>query len=218
MKLSVPLIKQPTKSNDCGIACLAMLLAYYKIPYSYKDLRRSVKPYSWGTVTPQLGLFLLENGFDVEIVTMHPALFNLSSTFKNEKALIQHFLKLKPSLKNSTDRIAINYFIKFVEAGGTVTPRIPNLSDIEKEISHKRPILSTLTHWFLTNTKLPPRFSIHFNIITGISRNKVMMNDPDWGHPFAGKHIFGAEEYMYAIYASAKGGIDDACLMKVKKK
>jgi ABC-type bacteriocin/lantibiotic exporter with double-glycine peptidase domain len=57
-----------------------MLLEYYGIEYEYKKLRKEIGVLRWGTSAPQLGSWLLKHGFDVEIVTMHPALFNLSGS------------------------------------------------------------------------------------------------------------------------------------------
>lgn len=216
-KLAVPLIRQAQESKDCGPACLAMLLQYYQVPFDLEEMKRELGMYSWGTVTPQLGIYLLKHGFKVEIITMHPLLFSLNSSFSNQKELKAHLLSLKPSMMGEFDPVAIDQFISFIDAGGTVTPRVPILRDVETEIADERPVFVPLTHWFLHNADLSPRFSIHFNVITGIDKKNVAVNDPDWGEAFGGQHEIDRNAFLYSMYASAKGGIDDACVMKVAK-
>jgi len=75
-----------------------------------------------------------------------------------------------------------------------------------------------MTHWFLFDSKDSPKFSLHFNVITGIDDKYIYVNDPDWGKPFGGKHKHKIEHYLYAIHASAQSSVDNACLMLIKKK
>lgn len=215
--LEVPLIRQAEASSDCGPTCLAMILEYYKMIYDFDEMKKELGVYSWGTVTPQLGIYLLKRGFGVEIMTMHPSLFSLHTQFYDDQSLKDHFESLRINMKGEFDPIALNHFITFLELGGIVTPRIPTLGDIEKEIVAERPVLTPITHWFLHKSDLPPRFSIHFNIVTGIDEKVVSVNDPDWGDEFGGKHEIDRDAFLYAMYASAKGGIDDACIMKIKR-
>lgn len=216
--LQVPLVTQAEQSSDCGPASLAMLLEYYQVPFEFEEMKRELGVYSWGTVTPQLGTYLLKNGFDVEIVTMHPALFSLHSQFVGTEDLKKHLLSVEPKMKGEFDPIALTKFIEFIDAGGTIVPRVPLLKDLEEEIEAARPVLVPITHWFLHQTDLPPRFSIHFNIVTGFDESTISVNDPDWGKPFGGRHTIKRNDFLYAMYASAKGGIDDACIMKVKRR
>ncbi len=215
--LEVPLIRQAEESSDCGPACLAMILEYYKISYTLDEMKKELGAYSWGTVTPQLGVYLLKHGFTVEIVTMHPLLFSLHMQFDDAHDLKNHLASLRENMKGEFDPIALDHFITFVENGGILTPSVPMYSDIEEEIVAERPVLVPITHWFLHQSNLPPRFSIHFNIITGVGSDTVAVNDPDWGDEFGGKHEIDRNAFLYAMYASAKGGIDDACILKIKR-
>jgi hypothetical protein len=142
MKLSVPVVLQPPRSSDCGVACVAMLLEYYKIPYRYKDLRAELGVYRWGTTMPQLGIWLLKHRFAVEIVTMHPSLFYLTSSFVSSEALLKYLRSLRGGIKPRLNTIALEHFISFVKLGGTLTPRVPDYSDIRAELAAKRPLVS----------------------------------------------------------------------------
>lgn len=216
--LPVPLIRQAEESSDCGPACLAMILEFHGVLFDFEEMKRSLGVYQWGTVTPQLGTYLLKNGFAVEIVTMHPALFSLHMKFGDDTQLLRGHLKgLRGKMKGEFDDIALDHFLAFLDAGGVLTPRIPTLKDIEEEMRHQRPVLVPVTHWFLHESDLPPRFSIHFNVITGIDNESVAVNDPDWGDEFGGAHVIDRDAFLFAMYASAKGGIDDACVMKIRK-
>lgn len=215
MKLKIPLVRQPEWSVDCGVACVAMLLEYYGIEYDYKKLRKEIDVLRWGTSAPQLGCWLLKHGFDVEIVTMHPALFTLHSKFKSKKELLKHFKSLRKTIKPRLNAVALEHFIAFVKAGGKITPRIPDVKDVKSELIEKRPIISLLTHWFLHDHKMKPRFTFHFNVISGIDKKYLYSNDPDWGDELGGQHKHAINDYFYAVYASAYGAIDNASFMKV---
>lgn len=218
MKLNVPLIRQPKHSADCGVACVAMLLEYYGIDYDYQKLRKEIGVLRWGTSAPQLGLWLLKRGFKAEIVTMHPALFHLYSRFDTQEALVAHLKSLRKTVKPRLNQVVLEHFIAFVQAGGKIIPQIPGAAEMKKEIAAKRPVVSLLTHWFLHDSGLPPRLTFHFNVITGIDARNIFVNDPDWGEPFGGKHQFSIDEYLYAVYASAYGAIDNASFLKVRLK
>lgn len=217
-KLKIQLIKQPKNSNDCGVACVAMIANYYNLQLKYQDIKNELGVYSWGTTTPQLGLFFLHHGFNVEIVGLHPALFQSGTKFSNQSELMVHLKKMKKVLKDGCDPVTIDHFIKFVKDGGKITPRIPIDNDIETELTASRPVLVPLSHWFLHKTKMLPRFSVHFNVVCGMNKNNFTVNDPDFGNDFGGAHDIEKKLLMYSIYVSAKGGIDDACIMKISQR
>lgn len=215
-KLSVPLIKQPENSNDCGVACVAMIADYYGLSLSYSEIKNELGVYQWGTTTPQLGRFFLNHGFEVEIIGLHPALFQSESKFHDHSALIDHLKKMRMVLKDGYDAITIEHFIEFVKEGGKVIPHVPSHEDIASELAADRPVLVPLSHWFLHKTSMLPRFSIHFNVVAGMDEENFIVHDPDWGNDFGGIHTINKDLLMYAVYVSAKGGVDDACIMKIK--
>ena len=218
MRLSVPLIQQPEMSSECGIAAVAMMAEFYKLGLSYSDIKKEIGMYTWGTTTPQLGRFFLAHGFDVEIIGLHPALFSLGNTYDASFDFVHYFQEMRSVLKDGYDALSLEHFIAFVQEGGIVTPRIPTEKDIEKEIHEQRPVLVPLSHWFLHTTEMKPRFSIHFNVVTGEEEGSFTVNDPDFGEDFGGIHLIEKPTLMYAIYVAAKGGIDDACIMCIKKR
>lgn len=217
-QLDVKLVRQPEDSNECGVACVSMIADFYNLQLEYSEIKDELGVYSWGTTTPQLGRFFLNHGFDVEIIGLHPALFQSGVEFKDSAELLQYLRKMRTVLKDGYDAISIEHFIEFVKEGGGITPRIPTVMDIETELAAESPVLIPLSHWFLHQTTMPPRFSIHFNVISGVHGGEFTVHDPDWGSDFGGIHNINKDLLMYAMYVSAKGGIDDACIMKIKKR
>jgi predicted double-glycine peptidase len=70
--------------------------------------------------------------------------------------------------------------------------------------------------WFLHDNGMKPRFTFHFNVISGIEKQHIYVNDPDWGKVLGGKHQYKINDYLYAVYASAYGAIDNASFMKIR--
>ena len=216
MELQVPIIRQEIQSSDCGIAALSMIMSYYGINKSIADIKDSVKVYEgiW-TYMPQLGEYLLQNGFDVEIITMNPLIFTKQFEIKTQEELIKYFDKLETENTKEKSKEPLLFFKKFLKAGGRITPKIPNIHDFKEEISNNRPIIALVTSNFLWSDKA--NFNFHFNIITGIDENYIYVNDPMWDNR-GGKHKYEINDFMYAIYASAYGDIDNASIMKIRKK
>jgi len=216
MKLNVPLIKQKEGSEDCGLACLSMLLKYYNIQKSVSELKKHIKVYKGiGTYVPQLGKYLIENGFDVEIITMNPYLFTKKFGNKSQEDLITYFKSLSSKNKKENFKKGLGFFEEFIESGGKLTVKIPTVEDIKDEISQGRPMGALITSNFLLFDR--PIFNFHFNIITGLDKTHIYVNDPLDDYR-GGKHKYPINDFMYAIYASAYGDLDNASIMKIKKK
>lgn len=218
MKLDVPVIRQAKDSVDCGLAVVNMIAAYHKKNPAFEKTKAQVKADDLGTYNPQLGSYLIRQGFDVEIVIFNPGIFTNNDKGKNKKHLAEHFEKLLKLKKSSRARKIIRYFTKFLKDGGEVTVRIPNEKDIREEIRNKRPLIAALTsNFFLGNT---PRYNFHFNVITGIDDDFVYVNDPLLGRR-GGKHRYPISDYLFAIYASGQGdleNLDNQSLIKIRNR
>ena len=166
MKLNVPLIRQPKDSVDCGIAGVSMLLAYYGIKKRFSDIKKEISVDKTGTYAPQLGSYLIRQGFKVEIITLHPKLFTLKDKGMSQDKVLTRLKGLQKNTKNSQDKKVLNYFIEFMKAGGKIKVKIPDINDIKKEIRSKSPLGAVMATNFL-NAADKPRFNFHFNIITG---------------------------------------------------
>src|SRR3989344_5369055 len=104
MILDVPLIRQSENSLEYGLAGLAIILKFYSIEISLEKLKKELVVDETGTYAPQLGSYLLKNGFDVEIITMHPALFTNKLKLSGKEEFIEHFNKLRDEAKSEKIR------------------------------------------------------------------------------------------------------------------
>ncbi len=216
MNLPVPLIRQEKGSSDCGVACIAMVLKYYGVKKSIEEIKKDIEVFkNVGTYMPQLGSYFLSQNFDVEIVTMNPHLFNVSFKNADKNKILSHLIKKYEIIKKSEMKRCVEFFIKFIEAGGKLTVHVPNVKDIKEEIKNKRPLLAQLTSSVLSTKYVS--FNSHFNVITGIDTEKIHINDPA-ADTTGGQHAYAIDEYLYAIHAAAFGEADNASIMKIRYK
>lgn len=214
MQLKVPLIRQAKGSQDCGLACVAMVLGYYGERINIDELKKQLKVYKFGTYAPQLGEFLIKRGYKVAIQTAHPSLFTLRDANLSQPAIRKRFEELKKKAKPN-HRNAVRHFCNFMDAGGRIEIGIPARTDIQKEVKHKRPLIALLTSGFLWSKD--PRFNFHYNVITGTNAERIFVNDPERPNKGGGRRQYPEAAYLYSIYASAYGDLDNASLMKVSK-
>lgn len=210
MKLNVPLLRQRIGSVGCGHICIQMILKYHGIEKSYREMKSEIDTHDVGTYTPQLGSFMIANGFKTNIITLHPGMFSLDDINISQKEVSKIVHNLKAKEKKDSNKITLDYYSQYLKDGGTITPKIPDETDIRKEIDAGNPILALLTSNFLTGVKR--KFNFHFNVITGIDKTHVYVNDPLKGKR-GGSKKFKIRDYLYAIHASAYGDLDNATLM-----
>ncbi len=215
MKLNIPVIRQDKNSVDCGLACLSMLLNYYHINKNIKEIKKEIRVYKGlGSYAPQLGIYLINNNFEVEIVTMNPFLFVKKLENKPQNFLLRYLEKLYKNTKRDKLKTPLSFFIEFMKLGGKLTVRVPTIKDIKEEIKNKRPLCALITSNFLLADK--PDFNFHFNLITGVDEQYIYVNDSLWDYR-GGKHKYKIDDFMYALHASAYGDPDNASIIKIKK-
>ncbi len=223
MKLSVPVLQQSPKSVDCGIASVAMIYAFYRIKKEYSRLQKELTTNRVGTYAPQLGINLLQNGFQVEIVTHNPRLVEVKDKNLNQKQLASKFTQELKRAKNASDKRALKFFMKFMGLGGKITIKVPTISDIKEEIESKRPLIAYFTNAPLYDWEpdiylmdRPIWKTMHIAVVSGIDPENVYINDPMWDNN-GGQKSYPIEQFFYAVYTSALGDLDNACLMKIRR-
>ncbi|MDE1848374.1 MAG: hypothetical protein KGH61_05525, partial [Candidatus Micrarchaeota archaeon] len=210
------LFRQDYKSYDCGPACAKMMLSYYGIERSIAQIKKRVRVHGKiGTFSPQLGSFFIKNGFDVQIVTFNPFIFtNRDRKGLSKVQLIKRFSELRKKLDKRDNKLACKYYIEYLRLGGRIRIRIPSKSDIEGEIRAGRPTIVPLTSKFLRWHK--PRFNSHFNVVTGIDRKMIYVNDPV-ADSSGGRKTHNADDFMFGIYANAFGAADNCSIIKIRR-
>ena len=212
MKLDVPLILQDKDSDDCCFAAVCSVMNFYGNKITIPELKPFVKEWFF----PALGSWMLQNGMDVEILSMHPKVFTLNDKKLNQQEIIERFeeIKKRPD-SHDEDILCLDYFIQFIKDGGKVTVKIPDADDIRSELDECRPIITVLdSNFLLANT---PKIYLHAHVITGIDEKYVYVNDSLWNET-GGKRKHKINDYFFAIYAGTYGGIDNGTFMKIRKK
>jgi len=215
MKLNIPLITQPKGSVDCGIAGITMILNYYNKTLSFEENKKNIIIDTVGTYAPQLGLYLMKNGFDVTIVTQHPSMFTNNDTGMYKQEILKRMDYLLSKNPNEQNKKTLEYFKKFLEEGGEIEVKIPEEKDIVNELKEHRPLAALMTTNFLYGKE--PIFNFHFNVITGIDENYIYVNDPLWDER-GGKKKYEKKDFFYGLYASAYADLDNASFMIIKPK
>ncbi|MBS3172355.1 C39 family peptidase [Candidatus Woesearchaeota archaeon] len=213
-KLEVPVVFQPEGTKYCGPAGLSMIFKYYGLNIPFEQIIKDLEVDTVGTYAPQLGLYLIKHGFDIEIITLHPTLFTKNDYLMNQEEILLRIEDLFNKTKLEQNKKTLNYFIEFLKSGGKIKVKIPSKEDIIEEIKYNRPITALMTTNFLNYNE--PKFNFHFNVITGIDNEFVYVNDP-WPDNTNGKKKHKINEFFYGIYASAYADLDNACLIKIKK-
>jgi len=197
MKLSVPMVYQKPHSEDCGLAMLAMLMQYHGEKVRIAELKKEIM--SWrGACAAELGLYLLKHDYTVEIITQETNIFTKLDRHRSLTDLEQRLQQRQQKEKDIFKAIQLQSYHSFLSQGGRITVKIPTEHDIRKEIEAGRPLGAQVTTCFLTD-KIPEHNS-HFNVITGIGKRDIFVQDPDPGVN-GGSKKYSIADYMYAIHA-----------------
>ena len=212
MKLNVPMIPQARNSVDCGLAMVAMISNYYGEKVTIKDLKEEIKVYkNQGTYMPQLGIYFLNHGFSVEIISQDLHLFTLQDRSRSQENLERKLRRLQKEAReqnlqyryidgdaNPATRI-FGHYTDFLSQGGQITVKIPSEENIKNEIGSGRPIGVSLTSCFLYSST--PYLNSHANVVVGIGKRDIFVQDPIWDVG-GGRHKYQIKDYLYAIHAN----------------
>ena len=194
--------------------CLQMVLAYFNDPVSYEQLKQDLEVDEVGTYAPQMGKYLLDKGYRVEITGLNPALFMVAEKGASPDLVLARIKEKLTDKKMSARQIkTLHYFLDFLSAGGKLNVQIPGERYIQESLEQNIPVIALLTSNFLFKK---PQFNFHFNVITGLTGNRITVNDPlddDRG----GEHVYDHKDYLYAIYTTVFGDLDNGTLLKFWK-
>ena len=148
MTLNVPLIQQEENTYVCVLAALSMILQYHGRDVSIADLERDDD--AKGTDMGDIGVYLLKNGFDAEVVMFHPRLFTIRDLGMGQAAMVEHFHRtIGQEEEMWGDHNVLRALLRFMEHGGRITVKIPDEDDIRSEIAAGRPLFGTNHTHFL---------------------------------------------------------------------
>jgi uncharacterized protein YvpB len=221
--LDIKTVRQDEGSVECGLVTLSMLYSYYGKNKTLDDLRKELPTVQFGTFSPQLGINLLHNGFEVEIITRNPLLVERKDKDLSQEELVSKLEEKLAKYETKDDNYTgVDYFIKFMKAGGKVKVKIPNIEDLNEELKNNRPVVVFLSTASLykenkaKNLNKPFNYTFHIVLVVEVDNDNVTINDPYWDEE-GGKQTYPVDEFFYAMHASALGGADNDCLITVKK-
>ena len=216
--IDIPLIKQEKDSVACGLACLQMIYKYYHKPISYDQLKKDLKLDTIGGYLPQLGNHFLQNNFKTSIITHHPKLVMVDDKDKKSEDLIEQFYEYKnKSISSKQDLKVLDLFIKYMESGGELRAKVPNFDDINRELVNKRPLIALINNsvFYAKQPERPFSDIFHLVVVTGYDDKFTYLNDPHW--KFGGKVRYSNQLFLYALYSSTLGDLDNGSLLTIRK-
>lgn len=214
MNLNVPLFRQKPKTADCWLYCLKMVMEYFWDSIEIEDIRNNIDIDQTGICIWELWNYLLQKGYKVSLITRDPKIFSHNDEISPPNNFNDFFKKINYfDIKTIADKESFFYLKKFVSSGWNITIKIPNQSDIQKNIETWSLMISIMTYKFLFHDT--PKFDFHYNVITGIDENHIYANDP--GSTYGGKQKYSIESFFYALYATAFSGIGRASLLCISK-
>lgn len=200
-KLDVPLTMQPKDSAWCGAACAHMLMRYHGTRISLRRLAQELRVGSAGILSPRLGTWFLEHGYDVTIMGYEDAFPNRFIALDADEARAEvldwcaretHDLSWK---RKALRRI----FPPFFEAGGKFLPRPVSRRDIRSTLRRGLPpiIAIDVVTLYLTREWTDP----HYVVVTGMGRDKIAVNDP---YPeYGGTVEYDLDRFLHACYRNS---------------
>lgn len=209
INLPVPLVLQEAGSVDCGLAGLSMLYGFYGMPKTIAELRKDLVVDEIGTYAPQLGRYMMKDGFKVEIITHHPTVFVKKDQGKSQSEVLQVFENLRAVAQKPQNQKVLDQFIAYLKEGGKVTVKIPTAQDILERLQKGAPVCGLVTSNFVHGTKAVMNY--HFLIVRGVENGKFIVNDPIPDER-GGVKEYTFEEFLYGLYASAGADLDNASL------
>ena len=200
-----------------------MILQYYgKREANLAKMKKEIKlRKKIGTYIPQLGLHLMENGFETEIVIQNPYILTVKDRGKSQKLLLKQIKKVyaayKRKKKKSRSRLdSLEYFIEYLEKGGKVKVKVPDEEDIKTEARAGRPLIAAMTNWFMLSGE--PFFNGHFVIVRGIDKKYVYVNDPIKEPDADVKSRYPIKDFFFGMYANSYGDPDNGSFLLIRKR
>jgi hypothetical protein len=186
MRLDVPYIRQPSDSMWCGVSVAAMILKYYGCNISQKAVSREMPVTRCGVSEGRFAQYFLRRGFDVTVQFWLPGLeprFLGSRGTKDSLPVMDALQRGARQRRHHPTRETCKEMLVFMKRGGTVNLRPPFLRDIEKEISHKHPVVLCIDSNWLNATRRTQ--AGHWVVVTGfnddgqVTRPVASIHDPD---------------------------------------
>lgn len=211
-------------NNNCSQTALSMLLNYYGLNKSPKDIMSEIpvtkdeKGNDWGTITQQLASWCISLGFKVKMYSFDIQILDLSWKDLDETELLNKLHSILgvrdvPALGKEWSKEYVQSYIEFIKAGGSLTIKdYPTIELLEKLLA-KAPIFASVNfnvmYGYGRRKNVGLRESIedfkegkltnHSIVISGYKAGEFQVYDP-WEKP--GIHKINSERIIAAITAA----------------
>lgn len=215
MKLDIKEIRQDKGSVDCNLVCTQMVLEYFGVKKSLDEIKKKIKMIKMGTYLPQSGKYFEDLGFKTRMITQSPFLFTNKDRNMLKQDIYDRILARKEDFNRTNKYNALRHFKTYLDAGGEVIVKIPNISDIEKELKAGNPIICSYTNNFLAGDT--PRFNLHAAVIYGVDDKYVYVKDP-FADERGGDQKYLHEDFLYSLWGSLYADPDNGSLLVIEKR
>lgn len=224
MQLDVPMIIQK-EDQRYGLAAVEMVLTYYGADVT--PLENFLNEREGGTDMAQIGRAFLTYGFETEIITCHPRLFDMHDHSLSQEEIYAHIEKMTQfDLKRTHDRITLENLLTYFDEGGKITVKAPSFDLVKKELDAGRPAIGNVTTNFTFRGQ--PLRNSHFVVFTGYKGGKLILNDPNVTHTqgtLGPKNVYSGHEKIKGqwifggLYADQLNEtIDEGSILLIRKK
>lgn len=214
MRLSIKSIRQNKDSVDCNLVCDQMVLDYFGIIKTLDDIKKKIKLVKIGSYMPQNGKLFQDLGFTTRIITQTPYIFTNQDRNLTKKQIYERIIERKNFYNKTNKYNAMRHFKDYLDSGGEIVVKIPNLIDIEENIAKGNPIICIYTSNFLKGKS--PKFNYHAAVVYGIDDTFVYVADPLWDGR-GGYQKYLREDFIFALWASSSPDPDNASLLVIEK-
>lgn len=223
MILDIPKIEQ--KDFECGPACVAQILSYYKIPFDIDEIidytSNSYKYKDWDYLMAQ---YMIKKGLHPKIIAFQSLIYDPSWEKLNQKELLnkmekelEFFYSDSPRLKHKgflawhnlgPEISELEEAIKFIVMGGEVILKPLTSSDICSFVKTKIPIICAYDSILLHGMKRgfmgkPDDISGnpmgHVSVISGYNETEFQLVDPSYWYRKEEKYFVNKDRLINSI-------------------
>jgi len=223
MILDIPKIEQ--RDFECGPACVAQVLAYYKIPYNIDEIidytSNSYKFKDWDY---QMAQYLITKGLHPIIITFQSLIFDPSWERLNQRDLLKKMKKELVFFYSDSTRLKHKGFlawhnlepeiseleeaIKYLEMGGQIIIKPISANDLVSFVKDETPVICAYDSILLHAMKRgfmgkPDDISGnpmgHVSVIGGYNKNNFQLVDPSYWYRKEEKYFVNKERLINSI-------------------
>ena len=183
--LSVPLVRQQSKSLDCLRCCASMVFAYFQDSITKDEIWRKLHVYKkhsglYGSYSQDFGILAIKHDYQATIYHSDWGWWDKPTVAASKKSIPALVKALKTLIKNNywkwPQKKVLKKQIRFIQAGGNYVFTPPSLPLIDNYLNKQIPVLLFLNSRDLYED--PSENSLHKVVIIGKQTNNYIIRDP----------------------------------------